>query len=280
MINEMNTAVITSCDRNMQENLEFDFLTTLRGRAGYKGKIVLLDYGISEDIRERIEKNFDVQVVACEKKIGVCGQRYCHLPSVINSLEPEITSLLLIDGGDIWFQNSIFPIFEATENKIGCVEERPIMGEDEWTQLGLDNLTAETQEEILKYSRGYHVKNSGMIAGPREMLVSMAEAIYNDICKMGIHFFGLDQILFNYEFMKLSEEKRTTLDMDYNFVLVTNKELFYVKEEDVYCKSNDQLITVVHNAGAAWRVLERKFKNKYSDFEQYRIENIEILEND
>lgn len=271
-----NTMVITYIDENYEENLENDFVATLRRKANYKGKIVVLDYGVSEDVVTRVSSAYDVEFVRCKKDISVFSQRYRDIPAVINAQDESITHVMVIDGGDIWFQKDIMPIFRATVDKVGCVEESVIMGENEWTDKCLFNLSKETQEEILKYCKGKHVKNSGMVAGPRELIEKIIKNIYYDIYNSGIEYFGIDQLFFNYQYMKLDVEMRTLLDNEFNFVLITNKEGYYIKEEDIYREDN-KLVTIVHNAGGAWRLIKRSFVNKKSDYEQYILENVKHI---
>lgn len=76
--------------------------------------------------------------------------------------------------------------------------------------------------------------------------------------------------------MKLDVEMRTLLDNEFNFVLITNKEGYYIKEEDIYREDN-KLVTIVHNAGGAWRLIKRSFVNKKSDYEQYILENVKHI---
>ena len=76
MINDNNLAVITYIDANYQENLEFDFLYTLRNVANFKGKIIVLDYGISKEVRYRIIEKYDVEIFECIKDISVFSARY------------------------------------------------------------------------------------------------------------------------------------------------------------------------------------------------------------
>lgn len=277
---EEKTMLLTYIDENYEENLEFDFLKTLRDRANYQGKIVVINYGIEKKTVDRIKKEYSIEIIERSKDYAVFSQRYRDIPDVINVQNNKIQNILLIDGGDVWFQKSLDPIFALTQEKIGCIEEMAVMGTNEWTEKCLSNLSKKTQEEIKKYCTGYHIKNSGMIAGPRDKIVQLIKNVYNDICKEGIEYFGIDQLFFNYEFMKLKMKDRVILDNEYNFVLVTNKDGYEVVDDMVYRKSDGEKVTVVHNAGGAWRMLKRPFINKKINYDQYILEKVNQLNSD
>lgn len=273
-LEQENTMIITYIDENYEENLEFDFLESLRKRAKYKGKILVMDYGLSEDIVKKLSKQYDVIFERCKKDLAVFSQRYRDIPKAIEKYCNNIKSIMLIDGGDIWFQKDIMPIFERTQNKVGCVAEEIVIGIDEWTAKCMANLSTNIQSIIMLKCHGTHVKNSGMIAGPKEKIHKLIKDIYKDICNSGIEYFGIDQIMFNYEFAMLKEDEKIVLDNQFNYVLVTNKEGYYISDNNIYKKNDDTLVAVVHNAGGAWRMLKRPFSNKNTNYEQYVLENV------
>lgn len=272
-MDDKNIAVITYIDKNFEGNLERDFLYTLRRIALFKGKICVLNYGISDSVKKRIVRDYQVEIYDFEKTMAVFSLRYQHLPEVIDHLGEDITNVMIIDGGDIWFQKPIAQIFEETKDKIGCVEELPVFGQDDWTNKCLFNLGQASIDQILEVANGRHVKNSGMVCGPKQEVKNLLKKIYIDIMDSGIEYFGIDQIYFNYEWCQLEKDKAIILNPDYNFVLVTHKEDFYIKDMVAYY-NNHQLITVVHNAGGNWRLIKKQYGNEAVDREQYVIENV------
>ncbi len=272
------TMVISYADENYAENVEEDFLNSLRNKAGYTGKIVILNYGISQEAAERMKKKFDVTFVSFTKNLAVFSQRYRDIPTVIDTYCKDIENIILIDSGDVWFQKDIMPIFQATRKKVGCVEEKIVMGVDDWTYKCLANLSKEMQEKILDRCNGTHVKNSGMIAGPKSQIRKIVKAVYQDVLDAGIEYFGIDQLMFNYEFAMLDESEKAILDTQYNYVLITNKEGFLIKDDVIIRKEDNLAVTVVHNAGGAWRLLSRPFVNKYINNDQYILENVTLIE--
>ena len=268
MIDERKTAIITYIDENYMENLERDFLYTLFNRAKYQGKVIVLNYGMDHTGIEELEKRYNVSLVKCEKIMPVFSNRYIDIPKAIDSLDESITQVALMDGGDIWFQDSITDIFEKTINGIGCVEEERIIGEDDFTEYCLNKLNAVEKSRLDKVLGGRCVKNSGVICGPRDMVKETVLDVAQNMLNHGTEFFGIDQLYFNFNWYQLDGDNRVRLDELYNYVLVSNQGKYKIMGEDVYT-DNNVLVKVVHNAGANWRMLNRPFKNAHVNEEQY-----------
>lgn len=273
MINENNLAVITYIDENFQENLELDFLYTLRNNAKYNGKIIVLNYGMTNETVCHIKNTYDVEIVECAKDISVFSARYRDIANVLENLE-DITHVLICDGGDIWFQESINEIFRLAYDGIACIEEERILGKDEWTNKCIANLQPKFREELLAQVNHTSVKNSGVVCGKKEILKPMLKKIYDDIVKCGFEFFGIDQLYFNYEWCQLTEIKKVILDEIYNYVLVSHKEEYDIMNTGEIFLHNGKKAVIVHNAGGNWRMIKRPFENKKENYEQYVIENI------
>lgn len=268
MVDERKTAIITYIDENFMENLEQDFLHTLFFRANYQGKVIVLNYGIDIERIKQFGDGNNVSFVKCEKLMPVFSNRYIDIPKAIDSLDLSVTHVALMDGGDIWFQDNITGIFEKTANGIGCVEEERIIGEDDFTEhcLGKMNIVERTRlEDVLD---GKSVKNSGVICGPREMVKKIVMDVAQDMLSHDTEFFGIDQLYFNFNWYQLDVDNRVELDELYNYVLISNQGKYKIIGDDIYSDSDD-LIKVVHNAGANWRMLRRPFKNAHVNEEQY-----------
>lgn len=276
MLNEKNTAIITYVDNNYELNLQRDFLNTLRHVANYKGKVIILDYGISEDVRRNIEEDHNVDVIKFEKEYPVFSLRNKHIPLVISELPDHILNIMVIDGGDIWFQSQIEDIFAITCNKLGYVEETIKFGKNEWTKRCLDVLDEVEQERVLKKVRGKFVKNSGMLAGPRELVAELLRDVYIDMCKAGREFFGVDQIYFNYELCGKFQKKSKRISDIYNYVLVTHQNEYKIIGKRFY-KDSGEMISVVHNAGGKWRVINKNYNKENLDEEQYDLNRVNFL---
>lgn len=268
MIDERKTAIITYIDENFMENLEQDFLHTLFVRAKYQGKVIVLNYGIDSQNIKELEEHYNVSFVKCEKIMPVFSNRYIDIPKAIDSLDKSITHVALMDGGDIWFQDNITDIFEKTINGIGCVEEERIIGEDDFTEYCMNKLNEEERKRLKGVLGGKNVKNSGVICGPRNMVKKIVIDVAQNMLNHGTEFFGIDQLYFNFNWYQLDDENRVRLDESYNYVLVSNQGKYKVIGENVYSDTDD-LVKVVHNAGANWRMLNRPFRNAHVNEEQY-----------
>lgn len=274
MKSEENTAIITCIDKNFEENLEYDFLKSLFSTAHYSGKVIILDYGMNEDTCKHIQEQFPVIVYKFDKIMSIFSLRYKHIPEIINSLEENITEIMVIDGGDVWFQCSINQTFELVKDGIGVVAEERIIGEDEWTNKSLANIEDNLKEKILCRLEGKRVINAGVVCGNRRRMVELYRKIYNDIVNCGIEFFGIDQLYLNYEWYGLSDSEKVFLDEKYNYVMVSHHVNEYEIKENIIFNKNGDLITIVHNAGGNWRLIKRPFINKSADEEQYYVENV------
>lgn len=277
MFNEKNTAVITYVDNNYEMNLLNDFLCTLRNVANYKGKVVVLDYGINTEVRRNIENEYGVDVISFEKEYPVFSIRNKHIPLVINELPENILSVMVIDGGDIWFQSPIKDIFEITYSSIGYVEETIKFGNNEWTEKCLDALEEKERKRVLEKVGGTFVKNSGMVCGPRKLVAELLNNIYVDMCNSGREFFGVDQIYFNYELCDKFQSKSMLISDIYNYVLVTHQNEYAYIEGKFYKKTGES-ISIVHNAGGKWRVFSKDYNKENIDEEQYSLNRINYLQ--
>lgn len=268
MVNIENTAIITYIDKYQMENLEYDFLTSLFEKAKYTGTVKVLNYGMKKSDADRIRKKFPVDVIDCEKIMPVFSNRYYDIPRIIDTLDDNITHVMTMDGGDIWFQDKVDAIYNCSENGIGCIEEERKIGDDHFTEYCLNKLESEKRKEIEERLLGKNVRNSGVICGPRQMIRKIISDVGKDMLNNSTEYFGIDQLYFDFEWFALKEEQKVTLEEKYNYVLVSNKEKFEIIDGNIY-NSEKELVTVVHNAGANWRVMKRPFSNKYINEDQY-----------
>lgn len=273
MINEKNTAIITYVDRNNEENFENDFLKSLFSVAQYSGNIIVLDYGLSADLKKRVKATYPVRIVSCKLETDIFVDRYKDIAVVIEELENSISTIITMDSGDIWFQSSLDMFFDIGDDEIGTVIEKRIWDKDEWALKCINNLSDKDRSCVLEKISGTYVRNSGVIIGGKEVMKTLALNVYRDILKCGYSFFGIDQIYVNYEITRLNEEKRRSLSELLNYVLVSNPSDFYIADGTVYRKNGERIV-VVHNAGGNWRLLKRPFANQWSNPDQYIIENV------
>ena len=268
MVDENKTAIISYIDNYYIENLEYDFLRSLYEKAHYKGKIIILNYGIALKEKEELMAKYNIEIIDCKKIMPVFSNRYQDLPRVIDNLDESISHILLVDCGDVWFQDRITTLFCECEERIGSVEERRSIGGDEFTQYCLDHLDEHERNRVGASIEGRNIINSGLICGPRELVRDIIIRVGDGMKRNKTCFFGVDQVYYDYEWYMLENQKKTYLEEKYNYVLISNIGNFTV-ENDVVCDKMGKGVTVVHNAGANWRVLKRPFENKNVNEQQY-----------
>lgn len=275
MIDEKNTTVITYIDNNFEENLEKDFLYTLREVALYKGQIIVLDYGMSTKKKDMISEKYNVKIHTFEKNMPVFTLRNRDIPTVIEGLRDEITNVMVIDGGDVWFQKPITQIFKITKDKMGFITEPIDLKVQEWVSECLNNML-DINPTIDFNIKEDNLKNSGMICGPKKDILEITRAVYTDTIDAGKEFFGIDQLFFNYEINKIDKSKIVCLDDEFNYVIIAHKNEFTIKHGKVFDKDLN-LVTVVHNNGGVSRVINRPHTKKISDESIYISTNIRTI---
>jgi hypothetical protein len=245
----MNTAVISYIGDEVKENFENDFLETLRKNAQYRGAIYLIYYGSDRKFIERIKRKYQVNIFYAKNKFRVSNQRNIDIARLLKKISGNITHVLCIDGGDVWFQDKIDDIFELTEEKYGFAEEN--CRADQMFNLGCINQIKDKKyrEMFLKEAEKYLLANSGMIAGPKEKVRIITKKIGDITEKINQDFFALDQAIFNY--VARTEKNYIILPSKYNYTLKSNVNSFEVKNKLLYDIKTKELISVVHNIGGS-----------------------------
>jgi hypothetical protein len=252
----MRTAIITYADDKTAENFEKDFLPTLRGPGQYAGIVFVIYYGTDRGFIKRISKKFSVNFLRLDrsKRSTVFNKRYVDLPKVFNVLPKDVSHLMLIDGGDVWFQKPIYELFKITENGYGFVEEDFYTEEDFNKETILLIKDKDFKKTFLKELKDRRFANGGMIVGNRNKIEAIAKEVAVFLKKIGQDFFGLDQAILNYIINK--DGTGINLPEEYNYSLISRQNGFSVKNGLFYDKSK-KIVTVVHNSGGEHRLFEK-----------------------
>lgn len=256
----MKTAVITSIDDRAAENLEKDFLPTLRDSAKYTGPVFVMYYGKDNNFVRRISEKFNVKFIKLERsrKTTVYNQRYIDLPKLFNILPKEISQVMIADGGDIWFQKPIFELFELVGDNLGLVEE-DFDADGEFNKGVISQITNEKIKKIFtEKSKNTKLINGGMIVGDREKIETIVREVNIFLKKIRQDFFGLDQTILNYIIRESG--RGIFLDQEYNYTLYSNQNKFFVRDGLIY-NDNKKLVSVVHNCGGLVRLFEHGRKD-------------------
>lgn len=248
----MKTAVISYIDDNVRDNFENDFLPTLRKDANYNGEVFLIYYGSDGNFARRIEEKFKVKIFYTQKTFMASNQRNMDLPGIIDSLPEQITNVMCIDGGDVWFQSPIDEIFELTKNGYGFVEENAFVNEG--FNLGCINQIEkkELRRIFLKNAKNFKLVNNGMIVGERKKVSEILRKAADLFVEVGQDIFGLDQTTYNY--IVRNDGCGIVLPETYNFFLLIRKDEFLTKNK-IFYNRNNALMKIIHNLGNRNRLL-------------------------
>lgn len=270
--NEKKMAIITYIDKNYEENLEYDFLKTLFEKAHFCGKVVIIDYGMDKYVSDRIKMQYGraVEIIQCCPKSSIFSARYRDIKEVIDNLDDKVEVVMTVDGGDVWFQGGLSSLSVDYSKKIGLAGENRVWGNDDWTNACFNCIHADEREHIMSVLKGMVVYNSGLIIGNKVLVRDFIDRVYKNILEYGHEFFGIDQIYADYEYALWNESEKQNLNDIFNFVVVSNKDRYYLQDEEVY-RIDGSKVVVVHNAGGNWRVLDRPFKNMWKNETQYYI---------
>lgn len=258
MNKNIKTAIITYVDDNVLENLERDFLETLRKNALYKGRVFVIYYGKKiEEIRKIAEK-YKADIFFAKNIFRVSNQRNIDIARLLKKLPQEIEQVMCIDGGDVWFQAPIDEVFETTKNGYGFVEENNIASSG-FNLSCLEQIKDKRIRDLFfEKAKGLELINSGMIAGEKTAVLNILKRVADLTLKINQDFFALDQSIFNY--VVRSDGRGINLPENYNYPLGVNKNKFIIKDKLFY-NQNNKIINVVHNLGNEERLLPQGRKS-------------------
>lgn len=214
--------------RSLQDNVRLDGID-----------VVVLDYGLREDQRCRaIDAGMHVR--AGNRDGHVTNIRYRDLASLLH--ERSYNQVLMVDGGDVIFQDDISPLFSQNMSRI-----RAVCDERKYSLHAVLPILSDIQPQRRKaISQMLHDKsqiNGGFVLGPAAAFLRLWERF--QLLTQSMHQFAADQVLLNYV---LHQEGFEELPSRYNFVLVAAKSAFTVRGGKFF-DGNGGLIPVVHNAG-------------------------------
>lgn len=201
-------------------------------------EIVVIDMGLHSSQRATLRKY--TTIVSCNVKTHPTAARFLTIEKYLRQHNHQ--KALLIDGGDIFFQADITPIFQFADKKIHaarCVSRGLFY---EWFLPNCFPLTT-----ALKLYRVVSCKpaySAGVVVGERTVLIQLLSKM--NAFLQSVHHYGADQIVMNY----IGHQYKMFADLPqtYNFSSLTGWEQFLIKEGKVY-DSKQKIVAVVHNAG-------------------------------
>ncbi len=237
--------IYTASDKKYGDFLIDHWFTSLRENVELSQTDVrVLDYGLSTAQRYYLEHE-GVGVRRCVKDGHVAVIRFRDL--ALDLENSSYQQILAVDGGDILFQEDISELFTANHDRFRAVNEDLISGFD--MLLREEYFARETIAAIRKATALRPQINAGFLLGPRKGFLSLCDQINRLVLDKTA--FGPDQLVVN---KVLNERGYVALPRDFNFVLATSREKFFIENGVFYAEPSRRRIAVVHNAGN-WKFL-------------------------
>jgi hypothetical protein len=233
-------AIITCCDQRYGDFLIAHWLRSLQKNVDLTGiDVVVLDYGLSDSQRLELAKQ-QVRCFPCEKNGFVCNLRYRDMCRLFD--ETPYDQVLSVDSGDVIFQADIRHVFEENKQSFRAAPEEMKIP---FHELIIDrrDIRPEIFRRMLRYLENKPTLNAGVVWGPAEGFRTFWK-FYQELSDR-FDCFGVDQLVLNY---MLYREGFVQLDRRYNYVLVSNKTRFTIRD-GVFLDRSGRVIPVVHNAG-------------------------------
>ena len=235
----MRDIIITSTDSKYGDFLINHWLKSLRHNVDLSNiDVLVLDYGLSRE-QKMLLKEEDVAIRKCKRNGSVVIIRYRDAADFLS--KHEYGQVLLVDSGDIIFQDDIKKMFEKNKSQFRALCEKyfPRDMNKSFSRFFTPG-DIKKMQPVLKHRP---MINSGVIIGPAKKIERLCEEVWNTI--QDKTRFGPDQKVVNYV---LYRDGFKMLDEGYNMVVATSKNGFYVKNGVFYFK-NGIKIPIVHNAG-------------------------------
>lgn len=246
-------AIVTCADAAAGDFLADHWLVSLVENVDLsETDVVILDYGLTDAMKERIRERSSALVVPCRKDGHLVVTRFRDLENLLRHSAYE--QVLSCDGGDIIFQSDISHLFARHPSEFRAISEGyelPFHSVGmRYVQRSLEPVITDTVAHVI---RDRHLINGGFILAPREKMIALCDFIFSHIRDKNA--FGSDQLLLGYRFYT---EGFHPLDSRYNFILYTNERSFHIREGKFF-DVDGRLIPVVHNTGrfARFRLIER-----------------------
>jgi hypothetical protein len=232
--------IVTASDHKYGDFLIDHWFRSLREYSDSTASdVVVLDYGPSTAQRFYLEAH-GVHLWPGKRDGHVAVVRYRELRDLLAAHE-ECGQVLLCDSGDIIFQGDIARIFDIEPERFRAVTEdyKPLFS----VFISADFFGPRDRERLSECSILNPMINGGMVAGPRNKMMALADECLSTITDWTK--FGPDQIVIN---DVLYREGFHELDKLYNYVVATAKEGIRI-EGGVFKTAKGRTPIVVHNAG-------------------------------
>ncbi|WP_028974429.1 glycosyltransferase [Spirochaeta cellobiosiphila] len=205
--------------------------------------VAVLDYGLSIAQRFYLESH-GVILIPCQKDGHVVNIRFRDMAHYLEE-HPGYDQVIVSDGGDIIFQDSLEPLIEEQPQEFRAVVEDLKSGFSIF--LTDEFFSRQDKDAIKKTLTGKEMINAGFFIGPAHKMEELGKTLYAMIKEKTK--FGPDQIVVNY---LLYKNGFVPVDRTYNYVVATAQAKLEIRDGRFY--ANGELIRVVHNTGN-WKFL-------------------------
>ena len=248
----MNLIITTLSDKKQQYiNYFYEYIVSLRD-TGYKDDILVLLYGtFNDELFLFLKKNKVLFNIKKESEI-INNQRIIDIYNMMNILNYD---RFLITDVDIWFQDSIYSLFNKMNDKFIYTSDIPI--NQQIIGLEYQNIFKDKQDEINsidKYNDIIHnnktIINCGVFGARKDVLINKLNQ-YINFSQKTYNIYGLDTIIFNSIY---NQNEDIILKYKYNYLSKQKPKLI----DGMYYTHEDEKIVIIHNAGSVAK------KNIYS----------------
>lgn len=233
-------AIFTASDAGCGPFLVDHWLRSLQSNVNLADiDVHVLDYGLTVSQRQSLTAA-GVTCHSFPKDGFVSTIRVRDLPLVLR--DHAYDQVLMCDAGDLIFQADISHLFEPAKTEFRGVREQ-IDSSFHHLVMSRSDLPDDRYREITTYLQGKPTINGGFLLGP----AARFGELWDQFVELSVNAreYATDQLLLNY---KLYREGFQELDPKYNFVVITMRDRFFIRE-GVFYDAAGSVIPVVHNAG-------------------------------
>lgn len=230
--------IITSCDRKYGDFLIHHWLPSLQINVDLSHvDVVVIEYGLTQEYVSILEKH-NVKVIKGSGEGHVTTLRFIDAEIFLNRTNYD--QVLLIDGGDIIFQEDISQLFEKDKDLFRIVKlDMEVM----FFEAFIPRFSITFRKQLWNVLENKPVLNAGVIFAPKHKIFSLCQQMETLISQKPTY--GPDQIIVNYI---LYQDKIKFLEKKYNFIFGTEREGFVIRN-GIFYRKNGEKIVIAHNAG-------------------------------
>lgn len=233
-------AIFTVSDAKFGNFVIDHWLTSLRANVDlHDVDVHVLDYGLTSHQRQRLA----AQGVFCHRCVRdghVTNIRYRDMAAVLAAQAYD--QVLLIDGGDVIFQENIRPLMDRDRDQFRAVCHEYEVPFHELI-MSKSDFSRESYRQMMEFLHDKPTINGGVLFGPADQMMGL----WSEFTDRASSFkkFGIDQLLLNY---CLYSRGFVELESKYNYSIIARQQSFTIKK-GVFYDAAGEVIPIVHNSG-------------------------------